>query len=158
MFNLFKSTTGIAIGAAVIATAVFADSHAPKVDPAVTARQSQMKMVGYHIGLLGAMAKGEMEFDAEMASGAAENINALANMKQATIWTEGTAQGEIDGTRAKAEIWSDWAGFSERFEALASASSTLVGVSDIDGLRAGMGDLGGTCKACHEKYRGPQNE
>ena len=117
-----------------------------------------MQMVGYHIGLLGAMAKGEMEFNAEMASGAAQNINALASMSQATLWIEGTAQGETEGSRAKAEIWTDASGFDERFEALANASSALVGVSDLDALRAGMGDLGGSCKACHEKYRGPKNE
>ena len=158
MLRLFKTTTASVVGTAVIATAVLAGSHGAKIDPAVAARQQQMQMVGYHIGLLGAMAKGEMEFNAEMANGAAENLNALAGMSQATLWIEGTAQGETEGSRAKAEIWSDPAGFDARFEAFASASSALVGVADLDALRAGMGDLGGSCKACHEKYRGPKNE
>lgn len=157
MKHLSTRTIATGLGTALIATAAFADSHA-KLNPAVEARHHQMQMIGYHIGILGGMAKGEMEFDAEMASGAAQNLNALAGMSKAALWVEGTAQGEVEGSRAKDEIWLDTEGFDERFEALASASSTLVGVADLEALRAGMGDLGGTCKACHEKYRGPKNE
>jgi cytochrome c556 len=26
-------------------------------------------------------------------------------------------------------------------------------VSSLDGIRAGMGNIGGTCSACHKQYR-----
>lgn len=159
MNHFIKSIAALGLSTAIIATASMAGSHAKEgMNPAVAARHHQMQMVGYSIGILGAVAKGEMEFDAAMVSSAAKNLNALATMDRATLWIEGTEQGAADGSRAKAEIWSDPDGFAERFQALADASAALVDASDVDAVRAGMGDLGGTCKACHEKYRGPKNE
>ncbi|NEK22222.1 cytochrome c [Sulfitobacter sp. JBTF-M27] len=158
--NLFmKSTMALGLGVAVIATASIAGSHSSeKLNPAVAARQHQMQIVGYSIGILGAVAKGEMEYDAAMVSSAAKNLNALAQLDRASLWIEGTEQGATAGTRAKAEIWSDPDGFAEKFEALADASAALIDASDAAAVGAGMGDLGGSCKGCHEKYRGPKNE
>ncbi|NNK15272.1 MAG: cytochrome c [Sulfitobacter sp.] len=158
--NLFmKSTVALGLGAAVIATVSMAGSHSSeKLNPAVAARHHQMQMVGYSIGILGAVAKGEMEYDAAMVSSAAKNLNALAQMDRATLWIEGTEQGATAGSRAKAEIWSDPDGFAEKFQALADASAALIDASDAAAVGAGMGDLGGSCKGCHEKYRGPKNE
>ncbi|KIN60959.1 Cytochrome c-554 [Sulfitobacter noctilucae] len=142
--------------AATIGTALFAESHA-KLDPAVAARHHQMQMIGYHTGILGAIAKGEMDYDAAMVSAAAQNLASLATMERATLWIEGTEQGTTAGSRAKAEIWSDPNGFAQSFQALADAATALTDASDAAAVGAGMGDLGGACKACHEKYRGPKN-
>lgn len=151
---------GLIVGgltAAILATAAFADSHSAKEpEPPVAARQHLMQMVGYHTGLLGAVAKGEMAYDAAMVSAAASNIAALANMQRATLWIEGTAQGASAGSRAKPEIWSDPNGFAEKFKAMADAAGALVTASDAAAVGAGMGALGGSCKACHEAYRGPK--
>lgn len=153
-----KSMIALGVSLAVIGTASVAGSHAAKsMNPAVAARHFQMQMVGYHIGVLGNMAKGEVEFNAAMADAAAKNLAALARMEKATLWIEGTEQGTADGSRAKAEIWSDAAGFAAKFDDMAKAGDALAGVADLDALRAGMGALGGSCKACHEVYRGPKN-
>ena len=153
-----RPTITIALSAALIATVSLADSHAAKeLEPPVAARHFQMQMVGYHIGVLGAVAKGEAEYGAAVVSAAAKNLVALANMERATLWTEGTEQGTATGSRAKAEIWSDPDGFAERFKAMADASSALIDAGDAAAVGAGMGALGGACKACHEKYRGPKN-
>ncbi|MCX7559885.1 cytochrome c [Sulfitobacter sp. F26204] len=153
---LTKATLVIGMSTAIIASAALADGHA-KENPAVAARQHQMQMIGYSIGILGAVAKGEMEYDAAMVSGAASNLATLASMDRATLWIEGTEQGAVDGSRAKAEIWSDPDGFAEKFSALGDAATALVGAADAAAVGAGMGSLGGACKACHETYRGPKN-
>ena len=159
MKSLMKTTLGLTVSAAIVATAALAGSHGNSdTPPAVKARQAQMQMIGYSIGLLGAVAKGEMEYDAAMVASAAKNINALAQLDRATLWIEGTEQGTVAGSRAKAEIWSDADGFAERFQAMADASSALIDAGDAGAVGAGMGDLGGACKACHEKFRGPKNE
>lgn len=153
-----KSILAIGATATVIATAGIAGSHASKdMEPPVAARHHQMQMVAYHIGVLGAVAKGEVDYDAAMVSAAASNLAALASMAPATLWVEGTEQGTATGSRAKAEIWSDPEGFATRFKAMADAATTLMDAGDLDAVRAGMGALGGSCKACHEKYRGPKN-
>lgn len=154
----YKKTVGTVVAAAVMATASLAASHESKSsNAAVNARHAQMQMVGYSIGVLGAMAKGEMEYSSEMVDSAAKNLQALARMDKASLWIAGTEQSTVDGSRAKAEIWSDPDGFAATFKQMEDAATALIGAADAGAVGAGMGALGGSCKACHEKYRGPKN-
>jgi cytochrome c556 len=59
-------------------------------------------------------------------------------------------------SEAKANIWTDAAGFT----AAATASRAEVGklnaaaaAGNIDAVKAAVRPVGGTCKACHDKYR-----
>lgn len=156
-FNL-KSVSTLALCGAMIATASFAASHVSKSDAAsVNVRHAQMQIISYHTGILGDMAKGEMEFDAEKAQAAATNLHAAAMMERATMWVEGTEQGAVEGSRAKAEIWTDAEGFDAAFTKLQEASAALMEVSDLDAVKAGMNDVGKSCGGCHDDYRGPKN-
>ena len=158
--HLTKSITAIGISAALIATAGFAASHSEKAaSAAVNARHAQMQLIAYHTGILGGMAKGETEYNAEMATAAATNLNAAAGFAPGTLWLEGTEQGAVEGSRAKAEIWSDPEGFNEALMALETASADMIEAAgtDLDALRAGMGAIGKACGACHDDYRGPKN-
>jgi cytochrome c556 len=158
MKTFTKVTLGLAISAALVATAGYAASHAAtSSNAAVSARHAQMQMVAYNIGMLGAVAKGEVEFDTEMVQSAATNMKMLAAMDTTSLWLDGTAQGEVDGSRAKTEVWSDRAGFIAKFKQMEDAADTLMTAASLDDVRAGMGALGGSCKACHETYRGPKN-
>jgi cytochrome c556 len=137
-----------------------AESHSEKVtDPSVKARHAQMQLIAHHTGILGGMAKGETDYDAEMAKLAAMNLNAAANLAVEPIWVAGSAHGEAVGAYAKPEVWSDQAGFVSKLDGLRKASSDMIEAAgtDLDALKAGMGALGGACKACHESYRVPKN-
>lgn len=152
------SATGLFIG--LIASAGFAASHSEKAaNDAVNARHAQMQLIAYHTGILGSMAKGEREYDAEMARVAATNLHHAAGLDPASLWLEGTEQGAVEGSRAKAEIWSDMEGFTSALEDLQTASAAMMDAAgtDLDALKAGMGDVGKACGACHDKYRGPKN-
>jgi cytochrome c556 len=158
MKTFTKSKLAIGFGAALIATASVADSHATKSTNAdVAARHAMMGLVGQNMGVLGSTAKGEIAFNAGLVQAAAANLNMLAKIDPTTLWTAGTEQGAADLSRAKPEIWSDPAGFAQKFEDMASASAALMDAADLEAVRAGMGPLGGSCKACHESYRGPKN-
>lgn len=151
-----KNALGLTLTAGLIATAGFAASHSSVSNKTVAARHAQMIMVSYHTGVLGGIAKGETEYSAEMVDAAATNLRELAKMQKATLWVAGTEQGAVDGSRAKAEIWSDPEGFAAAFTDMENAASALIGAADAAAVGAGMGALGGSCKACHEKYRGPK--
>jgi cytochrome c556 len=153
-----NKTIGAGLCAALIASAGFAASHTmSSSNKAVSARHAQMQMIGYHTGLLGAIAKGEADYDAATVKTAAANIAALAALDGGTLWLDGTAQGEVDGSRAKAEIWSDPAGFAGKFKDLEKAAMAMMEAGDAAAVGAAMGGIGGACKACHEGYRGPKN-
>lgn len=146
--------TGLALATA---TVVFADGHAE--NPAVSARNAHMSLYAFNLGLLGDMAKGNVDYDAEAASAAASNLAALSQLSQARYWPPGTAQGEVPGSRAKAEIWTDSSGaikLGGDFRAAAAKLAENAG-GGLEALQAGVGEVGAACGACHKAYRGPKN-
>ena len=148
------------LAVSALAFTAFADGHAnAALESAVKARNAQMGVIGYHTGLLGAMAKGDAPYDAALATAAAENLAAAASMSRVVLWLEGSEQGAVAGSRAKAEVWSDASGFEEKAVALETAAAAMVTAAgtDLDSLRAAMGGVGAACGDCHKAYRGPKN-
>lgn len=146
--------------AVVLATTASGDGHADKaLTAAIDARQAQMQLVSYNMGILGGMAKGETPFDSAMATAAAESLALVARLDRSILWLEGSIQGDVPNTRAKAEIWSDAAGFEKASSDLEAAADGLVTAAgaDITALQTAMGAAGQTCSACHKAYRGPRN-
>lgn len=63
---------------------------------------------------------------------------------------------EAGKTEAKADIWrnpDDFLAKSRDFAAAAKAFRTAAQGSDLAAMRAAHGELGKTCKACHDLYR-----
>lgn len=155
MANIARLTGALALGS-LMATTVLAESHIdPAAQKAIDARQAHMTLYSFNIGTLGGMAQDKIPYDAAMAGTAAANLAALGSVDQAGYWVEGTDAGTIEGTKAKAEIWSDMADFEEHATTLATASAALAQVAgtDLDSLKAAFGDVGKACGACHETYR-----
>lgn len=124
----------------------------------VKARQGQFNILALNLGVLGGMAKGQIEFDQEVAQGAADSVVAVTMIDQHSMWPEGTDAGALDGTRAKPEIWGDMADFSSKWAALGEAATAMqaaVGEGQ-EALGPGLGELGGACKNCHDTYRVPE--
>ncbi len=86
----------------------------------------------------------------------AEGAKAMASWGQVvpSLFPAGTETGHK--TRAKAEIWSDSAGFQKAaadFVAAAQKLQTLAAADDKAGFAAQFKTLGGACGACHRGYR-----
>ena len=75
----------------------------------------------------------------------------------ALYFPEGTAAGEVEGTRSKAEIWQTPDDFLAKAQALTDAAEAVAATSDLAGQQAAMGPVGQACGACHEAYRVPDN-
>ena len=82
---LFAAAGVLAVSA--VATTALAQSAAEK---AAKARQGYMQVAAFSLGPLGAMAKGEMEYDAEVAAANAGNLDALAKMSTGAMWPAGS--------------------------------------------------------------------
>ena len=75
-----------------------ADGH---LDKAIKARKAQMTLYSFNLGVLGAMAKGEAEYNAEAAAGAANNLLAAAKLDGSQMWPQGSDSEAMAGkTRA----------------------------------------------------------
>lgn len=149
------------LAAAVIATSAVGDGHADKaVLAAVKARQSQMTLYSFNIGLLGGMARGTIEYDADAATAAARNLAALSQLDQSRLWPQGSDNVALgaDTTQALPAIWEAGSTVGEKGMALATAAIALeqVAGTGLDALRGGIGDVGKSCGSCHETYRQKQ--
>lgn len=136
----------VGIGAAAIA------QNAP---PALGARQGEMRLIALNIGVLGGMARGNIDYDADLAQMAANNLVAISQIDPTLLFPDGTAQGEVEGTLALPTIWEDRAGFLEAWAGFGSAAEGAAGAAGggLDAMRAAMGPLGGSCSTCHDTYR-----
>ena len=153
----FPIALALACGVAVAGTA-FAGSHAG--NPAVTARKAHMQLYSFNLGTLGAMAKGEMEYDAEAASAAASNLASLASLSQRGYWTPGTSSDDLPGeSRALPAIWEPGSTAGEIGASFAEAAAALAAVAGDgkDAMAAAMGAVGKGCGDCHKAYRAPNN-
>lgn len=149
---------GGSLVAAVLATSAIGDSHADKaIAAAVKARQSQMTLNSFNIGLLGGMAKGDIEYDADAATAAARNLAALSQLDQSRLWPKGSDNVSLgaDNTRALPAIWEAGSTVGDKGMALATAAIALEQAAGggLDALQGAMGAVGKACGDCHETYR-----
>ena len=150
------ATLGL-IAAGAVATSALADGHLEK---AVKARKGFMQVVAFNLGPLGAMAKGEMDYDADLATNNAKNLHALSIMNNGAMWPAGSdnaALGE-DKTRALPAAWAADSKVGEKHKAWIDASAKLAEVAGngLDALKGAIGDVGKSCGGCHDNYRAEQ--
>ncbi|WP_333714114.1 c-type cytochrome [Yoonia sp.] len=155
-----KTFTALAVSASLlvtIGTPVLGELSREQ-QGAISARQAHMTLYGFNLAPLGAMAQGQMPYDAEVAAAAAANLAAVAGLNEDRYWLEGT-DSSAGNNRAKAEIWSDPEGFAAEIENIAVTTAALAAVAGngLDEMRAAFGPVGQSCGSCHESYRAPRN-
>lgn len=133
-------------------------AFAQDADAAIKARQGQFRLMALNLSYLGAVAKGEAEYNAERAQAAADNLVTVSNINQGFNWPEGSSQLDIANTRAKPEIWENLDDVIAKWQDFGSAAQKMQSAAGggPDEIRAAIGAVGGTCKACHERYRAEQ--
>ncbi|MAO93135.1 MAG: cytochrome C556 [Rhodospirillaceae bacterium] len=159
----FKGLAGLALGGmaffayqsfAVNTSVTAADMMTVSAEEAHETREGAMKAIGGHLKALGAVAKGEMAPDA----GTVVHAESLAAMSH-TVKLLFAQELISDKSRAKPEIWSDWAGFSKAADDLSMATAAVVEAAkggDPAAIGAALGDVGKACGGCHKPYRGPE--
>ena len=142
----------VAVG--LLPTAALADA----IEDAIKARKALMQVNAFSLGILGAMAKGERDYDAELAGTLAENLHALSLIKQAEMWPEGSANDNPalkDKTRALPAAWTTYPAVVEKHQAWTDASAELAAVAGdgLEALQSKIGPLGKSCGGCHDDFR-----
>ena len=155
---MIRATRILLAATLALAPAAVAVAGSHEGNPAQKARNAHMGLYGAHLGVLGAMAKGNMEYDAELAAALAGNVAALAGMNQALYWEEGTEAGMLEGSRALPEIWSnreDFDGLSVKLQEAALALQDAA-PNGLEAFQPAFGAVGQACGACHKVYRQPE--
>ena len=154
--KMFVKTAICATLLATITTPVMAEDF--PFEDQIDGRQGYFQMVKFNMGVLGAMAKGKRDYDAELAQTIANNLKSAASMNNALMWPKGSdmdAEGLAGHTKAKAAIWQDDSDVGEKHKTWVAATETMAenAGQGLDALRDAIGPLGKSCKGCHNDYK-----
>ncbi len=141
-----------ALALAVGAGASFQASAQAKPEVLVKQRQAAMALQGKYFGPIGAMVQGKAPWDAAVVARNAAYLEVLAKMPW-DGFQAGTADIKSD---AKPEIYKEMDKFKsiyEKFEADATKLAAAAKSGDQGAVKAAFGEVGKSCKACHDDYR-----
>lgn len=152
--NKFSRVAAGFIGCTMMCGAALAEGPH---DKAIKARQAMFQLYSFSAGMLGAMAKGKMDYDAALAQELADNLNAAANLGQSAFWPPGSDNSNPENmkTRALPKIWETFPAIGENSQQLKDATAVLAteAGNGLDALKSSMGAVGKSCKGCHDEYR-----
>lgn len=116
-------------------------------------RHEGMEEIGDAMKLVSRELKGATPDLAKVRDGAG-TIARLA--PQVTGWFPPGTGPDVGKTEAKAEVWQKPEDFAAKRNTFQRAAQTLNGAAqgnDLAAIKAAHGDLGKSCKACHDLYR-----
>ena len=125
----------------------------------IKARKSEMQLKLFNAGPLFGMAKGKIEYNAELAATLANNLLLQTQLDLGRAWAKETDNVAYEGkTRALPEIWSTYPEIAEKAKAYVKAVTELAPVAGngLDALRSKIGALGEGCDGCHDNFREEQ--
>jgi cytochrome c556 len=117
----------------------------------VAARQGGMAMAVY---ALGAISSGVEKQAPTKSMGLA--AMGLSEFAQSLPVLFDPATQAVGGSDAKPDLYSDWAGFSQRaaaFHDAAEAMRAAIAKDDATALATALASTKAACKACHDSYR-----
>ena len=116
-------------------------------------RHENYEKIGDAMKVIGRELKGDSP-DLAQVRQRADVIATLA--PQVKTWFPQGTGPDVGKTDAKAEIWQkpeDFAAKARDLETAAAAFQTAAQGTDVAAIRAAHGNLGKSCKACHDLYR-----
>ena len=129
-------------------------SNGMTVKEQIEARQGHLKKMGKAFKAISDQLKASSP-DLPQIQAAAATVPKEA-MGMADWFPEGTGPESGVKTEALPIIWEDKADFNEKVLAMQDAAANLDSVAqagDVAAIGAAFKTTGGTCKACHDKYR-----
>jgi len=123
----------------------------------ISARQGIMTYRAIQLGALGAMAKGEVEYNTEAAQSAADNLLAISVLDTSMLWPQGSGHDANPDSDVAPSLWDPASDIGGKAKALAEAATAMQAAAGqgLDSLRSAMGPVGEACGGCHKVARVP---
>jgi cytochrome c556 len=149
-----KLAAAVSLG---LTTSAVAYAQSMKIEDAITARRAVYRVIALNFGPLGAMAKGDIPFNAEVFKTNSARMASVSTMPLQDYFPEGSDEDAGDvKTRAMPEIWLDQEDFDQKLEKMRQEVAKLAKVAqsgDEGAMKAQVGATGKSCKSCHDDYR-----
>ena len=145
-----SAMAAMAFACASLLSAGSAAAQFSKADDAIKYRQSAFTLMTVHMGRLGAMARGDVPFDAAAAKASANVVAVVSHLP----WDAFPPGSNSGAAKIKGDPWKDAANFSKLQADLKAQTAKLPdAVATLDGLKGQVGATSRACRACHEQYR-----
>lgn len=147
--------TGAVAAALLASTAVQAQM---KPEEMVETRQAGYQFMSWNMGKIKAqVVDGKEPYDQAKVAAAANAIAAIANAGMGSLYSPDTTTEQLGkATRLKPEFFQnlDEAGqIGRNFTAAANQLAKVAAEGDQAAIKKAFGDVGGSCKSCHDKFR-----
>ncbi|WP_278362526.1 c-type cytochrome [Stutzerimonas kunmingensis] len=147
--------TGAMATALLASTAVQAQM---KPEEMVETRQAGYQFMSWNMGKIKAqVVDGKEPYDQAKVAAAANAIAAIANSGMGSLYSPDTTTEQLGkATRLKPEFFQnlDEAGqIGRNFTAAANQLAKVAAEGDQAAIKKAFGDVGGSCKSCHDKFR-----
>ncbi|NNG00961.1 MAG: cytochrome c [Desulfobacteraceae bacterium] len=124
-----------------------------KPDEAVSYRKAVMRIIGAHFGRIGAVVKGQTDFDAEAVAHDAGIVATMSTLP----WDACLVAGSFDGeTTLKSMVLDEKDNFMKGAGAFTQESLKLgesAKTGDLNTVKTQFGNVAKSCKGCHSRYR-----
>ena len=152
MNKIYGSLVGATTLAVFGAVVIFGSASVAQTSgvEAVEKRIMLMRTMGKSFRPIITVAKGQSN-DLEAAAAAAKTMQESMQIS-ATLFPEGTAKGDVPGSRSRPEVWTKAAEFKAASDALIKASGDVVAAAeagDLDKFKSLIQPLGAACGGCH---------
>ena len=147
-----KLMASLTLAAAAATLAMPAMAQFKNGEDAVKYRKAAFTVMANHFARVGAMTSGKQPFDAKVA---AENV-AIVDAMSKLPWAGFVAGTDKGDTRALPEIWTEadaLKGGADKMQAAVVKLSAAAKTGNLDAVKTAFGEVGQTCKACHDDYR-----
>lgn len=141
----------LTLAAALVSVTTLTVTPASSDETVIKYRQATYKAIGGHMGSLAAIVKREVPFTEDIGAHA-RAINDLAQIS-GHVFPEGSDKGA--NTEALPVIWEKPDEFKKTLVAFQEAAANLAQVAESDpsNIAPAVGELGKTCKSCHDNFR-----
>ena len=129
-----------------------------KPEEMVETRQAGYQFMSWNMGKIKAqVVDGKEPYDQAKVAAAANAIAAIANSGMGSLYSPDTTTEQLGkATRLKPEFFQnlDEAGqIGRNFTAAANQLAKVAAEGDQAAIKKAFGDVGGSCKSCHDKFR-----
>jgi len=154
MPGLRKAIAGFCLTATLLGSCYVAYAASPTAAAAIAARKANYKEIGGAFKTINDELKTGAPDLATIRPLAREIVTRASD--QLKYFPKGSGPESGEKTRAKPAIWTDQATFVKAHNDMLGAARALQAATmtgDVAAMTSARATLGGTCKACHEKFR-----
>lgn len=149
-----KEFCSLAVATGLLAVAAPASAQFSKPEDAIRYRQSAFVLMGNQMGRINGQLKSASP-NVQVIQSSAALIEIVSKLPY-EAFIPGSESGGTPATRAKPEVFKEGdkiKKLAEKMQAEVVKLNTVAKGGDVGAIRAQFGEVGKSCKACHDDYR-----